>query len=64
MKIEIEAEALESLKRMVEELQAERDALAAQNEILVKWMLTAAELRVQVWRTEEASNRRQDRATQ
>ena len=34
MKIEIEAEALESLKRMVEELQAERDALAAQNEIL------------------------------
>jgi hypothetical protein len=34
MKIEIEAEALESLKHMVEELQAERDALAAQNEIL------------------------------
>lgn len=29
----------------------------------LKWKLTAAQLRVEIWRTKEASNRNQDRAT-
>ncbi len=29
----------------------------------LKWRLTAAQLRVEIWRTKEASNRNQDRAT-
>jgi hypothetical protein len=37
---------------------------AVEAEETLKWILTAADLRVQVWRTEEASNRRQDRSTQ
>jgi len=37
---------------------------AVEAEETLKWQMTAAELRVEVWRSQEASNRRQDRATQ
>lgn len=34
---------------------------AIENEETLKWQLTAAQLRVEVWRSQEASNRNQDR---
>ena len=37
---------------------------AVEIEETLKWSLTAAQLRVDVWRSEEASNRNQERATQ
>jgi hypothetical protein len=39
-------------------------AAAVEREETLKWQMTAAELRVEVWRSQEASNRRMDRATQ
>lgn len=36
---------------------------AVEAEETLKWQMTAAELRVEVWRSQEASNRAQDRAT-
>jgi hypothetical protein len=36
---------------------------AVETEETLKWMLTAAQMKVEVWRTMEASNRRQDGAT-
>jgi len=36
---------------------------AVEAEETMKWQMTAAELRIEVWRSQEASNRRQDRAT-
>ena len=35
---------------------------AVEAEETLKWQMTAAELRVEVWRSQEASNRRQDNA--
>lgn len=37
--------------------------VAVEQEESLKWKLTAAQLRVEIWRTQEASNRGQDRAT-
>lgn len=37
--------------------------VAVEREETLKWSLTAAQLRVEVWRTSEASNRAQDRST-
>lgn len=37
--------------------------VAVEQEETLKWKLTAAQLRVEIWRTQEASNRGQERAT-
>ena len=37
--------------------------VAVEREEKIKWMMTASQLRVDVWRSQEASNRAQDRAT-
>ena len=37
---------------------------AVEIEEKLKWELTAAQIRVDVWRTEQANNRMQDRAAQ
>jgi len=39
-------------------------AAAVEIEETLKWQMTSAELAVEVWRSQEASNRRIDRATQ
>ena len=44
----------------VELLQGLKEAVETEEKL--KWELVAAQLRVDVWRTEEASNRNQDRA--
>ena len=36
---------------------------AVEAEETLKWTMTAAELRVEIWRSEQANNRRQDNAT-
>lgn len=36
---------------------------AVEAEETLKWQMTAAELRVEIWRSQEATNRRQDNAT-
>ena len=38
--------------------------VAVENEERLKWMMTAAELKVEVWRTQSANNRRIDQAHQ
>lgn len=38
--------------------------VAVEKEENLRWMMTAATTRVEVWRSMEASNRQQDRATQ
>jgi len=37
--------------------------VAVEKEENLRWMMTAATTRVEVWRSQEASNRQQDRAT-
>lgn len=37
---------------------------AIEEEEAIKWRITAAQLRVDIWRTEQANNRAQERATQ
>lgn len=37
---------------------------AVEKEETLRWMMVAAQTRVEVWRSQEASNRSQDRATQ
>lgn len=39
-------------------------AEAIQVEETLKWKMTAASLRIEIWRSEEATNRLQDKATQ
>jgi hypothetical protein len=36
---------------------------AVEKEELLKWQMTAAQMRADIWRSQEASNRSQDRAT-
>ena len=46
----------------VQLLEGLREAVAVEEKL--RWDLIAAQARVEVWRSEEASNRLQDRATQ
>lgn len=48
-------------KRYKEHLQALQQAVQRREEL--RWMLIAAQARIEVWRSQEASNRAQDRMT-
>lgn len=53
------AYAHEDYRSLLEGLRA-----AVEAEEGLKWLMTAAQARIEVWRSQEASNRMQDRATQ
>ena len=56
---EVEAYASSEYQELLRGLEA-----AVEQEETLKWQLTAAELKIEVYRTQEASNRRLERATQ
>jgi hypothetical protein len=47
---------------MIQLLEGLREAVAIEERL--KWDITAAELRVEIWRTEQANNRAEGKATQ